>query len=106
MIGSLLTHDQRSVQGDQICLLEKLFLGNIGQQSFINKFLVGESVPADNGHAEALADLREDLADTAGTYDTRYLVMQVDTQQSVQGEVVVFDLLIGFVDTAVGCLTF
>ena len=30
--------------------------------------------------------------------------MQVDTQQSVQGEVVVFDLLIGFVDTAVGCL--
>ena len=101
MISALLAHDQRSMQGDQVSLCIQFFFGNIGQKAFIHQSLVGESIPADDSHAIALADLCEDLADTAGTDDTCYLVVQVDAQKSVQSEVVVLDLCISLVDAAV-----
>ena len=101
MICTTLTHDQRCVQGDEISLRDNFFQSAVGEQTFVNQGLIGISVPGDNGHAVALTDAGEALADLTGSEDTGNLVVEIETNQTGEAEVVVLHTVVSTMETAV-----
>ena len=103
MIGAAVAHDQRGVEGDQIRLAQQLVQLHIAQKAGFHQALVRISVPGNDPHSVALADIGHALADLAGADDAGHLIVQVQAHEARKGEVVLADLVVGLVQTPVGC---
>ena len=82
MISPSFPHDQRSVQRDQIGFLQQFIFFHVGQQSFLDQFLIRIGIPADHGHSVTLGDPGEAFTDLSCSHDTADLVVEVDTEQT------------------------
>ena len=101
VICSILAHDERCMKRNEVRLSEQLLFGNIREEAFFFERFVRVSIPPENCHSIAFADMCHALADAPRADDSGDLVVKIESQKSAQRKIIILYFEICLVNAAV-----